>query len=89
VKRVRGLPLRVTGTQQVGWRVVTAHEPASDAREVAFDLEVQTDATGYLLCLASQDGLLYEDTWHAELDDALRAAAELGVPADRWEDAPA
>lgn len=38
-------------------------------RDVAFNIEIEFDGSGYLLCYVSADGDLSGDTWHQTLDD--------------------
>lgn len=89
IKRLLGQKVRVGGTQHIGWLPEGAAKPLpTPIREELFDLEIQFDGSGYLLCYASQSGDLYGDTWHETLSEAEDAATEtFGVRADQWHDA--
>ena len=88
LKRISGHQVRIGGTQHSGWLPEGASRLLSTpVREVSFNLEIQFDGSGYLLCYVSQEGDLYGDTWHETLDDAEEAAAEdFGVQLDQWQD---
>jgi hypothetical protein len=87
VKRVAAHTVRVGGAQHSGWLPVGAAEPLpTPVRDVTFDIEIDFDGSGYLLCYRSTDGSLYADTWHETLADAEEAACELfGVRAEQWQ----
>ena len=89
VKKITGHVARVGGTQHCGWLPEGAAAPLpTPARDVAFNLEIQSDGSGYLLCYASEAGALYGDTWHETLDEAEEQAAEwFGVSRDQWREA--
>ncbi|MCA1816877.1 MAG: hypothetical protein LC746_10800 [Acidobacteria bacterium] len=88
VKRISGFKTHVGGTQHSGWLPAGAAKPLpTPVREVTFDLEIQFDGHGHLLCYASQGGELYGDTWHETLEDAELAAAEkFGIRPGQWQD---
>jgi hypothetical protein len=88
LKRISGHKVRIGGTQHSGWLPKGATRPLpTPVRDVSFNLEIQFDGYGYLLCYVSQEGDLYGDTWHETLDDAEEAAAEdFGVQPDQWQD---
>lgn len=87
VKKVSGHVVRVGGDQHSGWLPEGASTPLpTPARAVAFDIEIQFDDSGYLLCYESREGDLYGDTWHPTLEEAEAEAAErFGVTADHWQ----
>ena len=80
--------MKIGGTQHSGWLPEGSVNPLpTPIREVSFNLEIQFDGFGYLLCYISQEGYLYGDTWHETLIDAERAAAEyFGVKDNQWQD---
>lgn len=88
LKKITGHRVRVGGAQHSGWLPEGAATPLpTPVREVAFDLEIQFDGSGYLLCYASRTGDLYGDTWHETLEDAQEAAAEMfGAQPSQWKD---
>ena len=88
VKKINSHRVRVGGEQHSGWLPEAAATPLpTPARDVAFNLEIQFDGSGYLLCYASEAGDLYGDTWHQTLDDAEAQAAEwFGVEPDQWQE---
>jgi hypothetical protein len=88
VKRISEQKVRIGGTQHSGWLPGGAANPLpTSVREVSFNLEIQFDGSGYLLCYVSQEGDLYGDTWHETLLDAEKAAAEyFGVKDNQWKD---
>ncbi len=88
MKSITGHRVRVGGTQSSGWRPATAEVPLpAPVRDLLFNLEIQFDGFGYLLCVVSEDGELYSDTWYETLTDAeLAAAEEFNVTSDQWED---
>ena len=88
VKKINGQRVQVGGTQHSGWLPEGAATPLpTPARDVAFNLEIQFDGFGYLLCYASEAGDLYGDTWHETLSDAEDQAAEwFGVTRAQWQE---
>ena len=88
VKRVPGHTIRVGGEQPSGWLPEGAAVPLpTPVRDVTFDIEILFDGSGYLLCYASIDGEMFNDTWHKTLGDAEEAAREMfGVGAEQWQD---
>jgi hypothetical protein len=88
VKHISGHKMQIGGAQHSGWLPEGAANPLpTPVREVSFNLEIQFDGSGYLLCYVSQEGDLYGDTWHETLKDAERAAAEyFGVKDNQWQD---
>lgn len=89
VKTIFGQRVMIGGAQHSGWLPERATiPPATPIREVALDLEIQFDGSGYNLRYVSEDRELYGDTWHETLDDAMAAAAEsFGVRDDQWQTA--
>jgi hypothetical protein len=87
VKRIAGHTVRVGGTQHSGWLPGGAAEPLpTPVRDVTFNIEIDFDGYGYLLCYCSTDGSLYADTWHETLADAEEVAGELfGVRDEQWQ----
>jgi hypothetical protein len=87
VKYIEGQMVRVGGTQHSGWLPETAAVPLpTPQRDVLFDLKIEFDGFGYLLCYKSQDGKLYGDTWHETLTEAEEVAAEMfGVRSEQWQ----
>jgi hypothetical protein len=87
LKRISGHRVQVGGTQATGWSPAVAGAPLSaPVRDVVFDLEIQFDGCGYLVCCVSQAGDLYCDTWHETVEDAETLAREhFGVRDDQWE----
>ena len=88
VKKITGHVVRVGGDQHSGWLPEGAATPLpTPARAVAFDIEIQFDGSGYLLCYASQAGDLYGDTWHETVGEAQAEAAEwFGVAREQWQE---
>lgn len=88
VKKITGHVVRVGGDQHSGWLPEGASTPLpTPARDVTFDIEIQFDGFGYLLCYESQAGDLYGDTWHETLGEAEVEAAEMfGVQPSQWQD---
>jgi hypothetical protein len=88
VKKITGHVVRVGGTQHSGWLPEGAATPLpTPARDVAFNIEIQFDGSGYLLCYASQAGDLHGDTWHETLEYAEEAAKDVfGVEPGQWRD---
>jgi hypothetical protein len=88
VKQLSGHKIRIGGTQHSGWLPADAASPLpTPIREVVFDLEIQFDGSGYILCYVSQDGQLYGDTWHETLTEAEQVATEeFGVKIDQWQE---
>ena len=89
VKQIKGHHLTVGGESHAGWLPAGATTPlATPARDVAFNITIEFDGSGYLLCYTSDDGALANDSWHQTLDEAEQAAAEyLGVSGDQWQPA--
>ncbi len=86
LKRITRHKVRIGGTQHSGWLPEGAVHPLpTPVREVSFNLEIQFDGFGYLLCYVSQEGDLYGDTWHGSFDQAVAVAAEdFGVRPSQW-----
>jgi hypothetical protein len=87
VKQILGHHVTVGGDPHSGWLPEDATTPLpTPTRNVAFNITIEFDGSGYLLCYASEDGTLANDTWHQTLDDAEQAALEdFGVRADQWQ----
>jgi hypothetical protein len=87
VKRVLGHHVLIGGEQHSGWLPEGATTPLPiPIRDVAFNIELQFDGSGYRLCYVSEEGDLFGDTWHQTLEDAERAAAEnFHVRDDQWQ----
>jgi len=87
VKRILGHRVVVGGEQHSGWLPEGATTPLpTPTRDVAFNIEIEFDGSGYLLIYVSAKGDLYGDTWHRTLDDAIEAAFEtFGVRDDQWQ----
>ena len=87
IKKKIGHLVRVGGAQHSGWLPDHAPTPLpTPIRDVLFDIEIQFDGSGYLLCYVSQDGSLYGDTWHETLAYAQEAAAEdFGLSDADWD----
>jgi len=87
MKRVLGHRVMIGGERHSGWLPKGAPTPLPTAtRDVAFNIEIEFDGSGYLLCFVSAEGDLSGDTWHQTLDDAMKAAFEnLGVRDDQWQ----
>ena len=88
VKQVVEHKVTVGGYQHSGWLPLGASRPLpTPVREVLMNIEIQFDGSGYLLCYASTDGELWNDTWHHTLEEAQDAAADMfGVEHDQWQD---
>jgi hypothetical protein len=88
VKTVTGHKVRVGGEQHSGWLPESASRPlATPVRDLLFDLEIQFDGFGYLLCYASQNGELNGDTWHKTLQEAEDVALEeFRVRYEQWQE---
>lgn len=88
VKTVVGHKVRVGGEQHSGWLPKSASRPLpTPVRDLLFDLEIQFDGFGYLLCYVSQNGELYGDTWHETLAEAEDVALEeFGIRSNQWQD---
>lgn len=88
LKRISEHKVRIGGTQHSGWLPESASRPLpTPVRDVSFNLEIQFDGYGYLLCYVSQEGDLYGDTWHETLKEAEDVAAEeFGVRPAQWQD---
>jgi hypothetical protein len=87
IKRIVGLRVMIGGEQHSGWLPENACTPLPiPTREVAFDIEIQSDGAGYVLSYASADGDLIGDNWYERYEDAMTAAAEyFGVRDDAWQ----
>jgi hypothetical protein len=87
IKQKRGWILPVVGTQQGGWSVA-GRGVMGAIRELAFNVQIESDPGGYLLVYASQDGALFGDTWHETLAEAEEVALEeFGIPPSGWDPA--
>jgi len=86
VKRIAGYQLKIGGEPHSGWLPKGAAIPLpTPIRDITFNLEIQHDDSGYLLCYASTDGSLCGDTWHETLVDAQRMATDsFGIAATEW-----
>ena len=87
VKQILGYHVTVDGESHSGWLPEGASTPISTStRDVALNITIEFDGSGYLLCYASEDGVLANDTWHQSLEDAEQAAVEyFGVRNDQWQ----
>ena len=81
LKRKQSQWVRVGGTQQTGWLPANgAQVLPAPVRDLRFTITIESDGTGYLLCVVAHDRSLYADTWHATLAAAEETAdAEFGV----------
>ena len=88
LKRVTEHEVRVGGEQHSGWLPQDATRPLrTPVRTLLFNIEIQFDGYGYLLCYAANDGELYGDTWHETLAEAESVAIEkFGVSNEQWLD---
>ena len=88
VKKISGHKVRVGGTQHSGWLPEGAATPLpTPVRDIEFNIRIEFDGAGYLLCYVSVDGELYGDTWHETLGDAEEAALEMfGVTPGQWQE---
>jgi HEAT repeat protein len=89
VKRITGLEFCVGGEPHSGWLPPGAAMPRPTVERVlVFDLEIQSDGSGYLFCYLSRDQSMQGDTWHETLLQAETAAFEqFGVQVSKWQDA--
>jgi hypothetical protein len=89
VKRIAGLACLFGGEPHSGWLPPGAAIPLpTPIREVLLDIEIQYDASGYLLCYSSPDGSVVGDTWHPLLADAEETATQdFGVQLSQWKNA--
>ena len=87
VKRISSHHVMVGGEEHFGWLPEGATAPlATPVRDVAFNIEIQFDGSGYVLQFLSEAGDIAGDTWHQTLEDAERAAREdFGVRNDQWQ----
>jgi hypothetical protein len=87
VKQILGHHVTVGGEPHSGWLPESAATPLpTPANDVAFNITIEFDGYGYLLCNASEDGALANDSWYKTLEDAEQAAVEnFGVRADQWQ----
>ena len=87
VKQILGHHVTLGGEPHSGWLAEGATVPNPTAtRDVALNITIEFDGSGYLLCYASDDGAFANDTWHQTLEDAEQAAVEnFGVRFDQWE----
>ena len=87
VKQILGHHVTLGGESHSGWLPESAATPLpTPALDVAFNITIEFDGSGYLLCYTSEDGALANDTWHQTLEDAEQAAVEnFGVRADQWQ----
>jgi len=87
VKQILGHHVTLGGEPHSGWLPHGATTPqATPTRDVAFNITIEFDGSGYLLCYASEDGALANDTWHQTLEDAEQAAVKnFGVRSDQWQ----
>ena len=85
VKQILGHHVRLGGQSHSGWLPAGATTPLPTATtDVAFNITIEFAGSGYVLCYASEDGALANDTLHQTLEDAEQAAAEnFGVRADQ------
>jgi hypothetical protein len=87
VQRVVAYPVKIGGVSHSGWLPPGASIPLpTPVHEVALDLEIQFDGSGYLLCYSTADGSVRGDTWHQLLEDAVTEAEKaFGIPACVWQ----
>ncbi len=64
--------------------MVPPHVEAS--RQVSFDISIEFDGYGYLLCCVTESGDLFADTWHKTIEEAEVAAyEEFGIEGKDWD----
>ena len=87
VKQILGHHFTFGGEPHSGWLPDSATTPRpTPTLEVALNITIEFDGSGYLLCYASDDGAFANDTWHQTLEDAEQAAVEnFGVHSDQWQ----
>ena len=86
IKRIIGVPVQIGGEQHTGWLPVGAATPLpTPVRNVIFDIEIQHDGHGFLLCYSARDGSAYGDTWHESIAEAEQAAFDyFGTQPSQW-----
>jgi len=87
VKQILGHHVVFGGEAHSGWLPDGATMPrATPTRDVALNITIEFDGSGYLLCFASADGSFENDIWHPTLADAEQVALEdFGVRNDQWQ----
>lgn len=59
--------------------------PPSLTHEEIFDIEIDFDGVGYLLCYSTADNSFYGDSWHpTELEAKQSALEDMGVGFNEW-----
>ncbi len=78
--------VRFGGVEHTGWLPAGAAKPVpTPVEDLRIDIEIQSDAPGFLLCWQSQDGTKGGDTWHQTLADAEATAREnFGIESSHW-----
>ena len=87
VKQILAHHVIFGGEAHSGWLPLGATTPRpTPTRDVALNITIEFDGSGYLLCYASEDGTFANDTWHQTLVDAEQAAFEnFGIRNDQWQ----
>ncbi len=86
VRFIKNRPITIGGEEHSGWLPAGAATPLpTPVRHLLFNLEIQFDGDGYLLCHESTDGTVSGDTWHQTLFDAENAAQDwFGIAGSEW-----
>jgi hypothetical protein len=87
IKRRRGWRVTIGGEQHRGWIPAGAATPLLESvREVTLDIQIESEAGGYLLVYGAPDGSVHGDTWHDTLEGAEAAALEsFALELSDWE----
>jgi len=87
MKQILGHQVIFGGKSHSGWLPQGAAMPnPTPTRDVALNITIEFDGSGFLLCYASEDGSFANDTWHQTLEDAEQAAVEnFGVRDNQWQ----
>ena len=73
------------GSTHDAWEVVEDTNPATRAREVDVQLEIQGNGEGGYFLLMAPEGCFTADNWYRTKEEALEDALRLfGVPTDGW-----
>jgi hypothetical protein len=88
VKRIRGVAVEFGGEEPIGWLPPGAARPTrTPVQIVKLDIEILDDGDGFVLAWKGPSENYSNDTWHASLVAALKAAQErFGIEADEWDE---
>jgi hypothetical protein len=87
MKQILGHQFTFGGETHSGWLPDGATTPlATPAYDVALDIDIRSEAGGYLLYWLSRDRQFGGDLWYQTLVDAGQAATQnFGVATDQWQ----